>query len=377
MAVWQCRTDDNPWDLDAQHQEWTSYSSEENVSIEQAYMSRTAQKIFIRNGHYCIDIAKCIQYVEQYPDVQRPIRRLYGEHISMQIHQRRLFDNNDTYFHPFATNRNSDHLMIEEWKKHFAEKRPNYTKGDVVDAAIAGIRLEGYRLNKSTEASTICQAFQACRNSSKPHEIEKCAVHCYTRTEFLFKLVNEALREFDRRKYRDTLGPYCFLLRKYIYLRAHQGRSYRGILYRGAWLHPRMIGRYRKEMEKNHRDGLLMWLGFTSTSKKRQVADMFEGNTLFIIDMGPNPYYTSQGTDISDISMMPHEKEVLLPSGFEFTCTNIETIEGTDERKAGGERVDKPYRHFIVHLLARQVVSCGNDEESDDCAASSSIELSS
>lgn len=89
------------------------------------------------------------------------------------------------------------------------------------------------------------------------------------------------------------------------------------ILYRGELLEENMKQCYQKAVGT-----LRSWLGFTSTSKNRQVAEIF-GNTLFIITFHERAGY-SVTRDISRVSQYPTEEEVLLRSGVIFMIDKTE-----------------------------------------------------
>ena len=112
----------------------------------------------------------------------------------------------------------------------------------------------------------------------------------------------------------ETLGPFCWLLQDYIC--KNKNRENR-ILYRGATLKQEMIDEYRQAVGTK-----ILWLSFVSTSKVREVAEFFSGNTLFIIEM--KDMYTSLCTDITSLSLYPDEEEVLLMAQFRFRIDNVE-----------------------------------------------------
>jgi hypothetical protein len=294
-----------------------------------------------------------VQYVKISPVNQRPIRRLNNDQINDEIAVRKkrfvVDDNGNYFFPPFETNAKFGLSMIHQWYKNFTKThRSNgeVREKDIVDAAIQGIEQEGLRnVEFRNEAAEICDELRKVRDCGNPLDIKKCAVHLYTRNGILSNLINKALRESDKRIYQNTLGPFCYLIYSYLCLRNSFGvNPYRGTVYRGAWLQPGMIGRFQKEM-KNGAE-FLTWLGFTSTTKNRAVADIFSGNTLFEILLSHEDYFTSQGIDISHLSKMPDEEEVLLPPGFQFEIFDIQTLEPTAE---------KPYPHYLMQLILRQL----------------------
>ncbi|CAF4671515.1 unnamed protein product, partial [Rotaria sp. Silwood2] len=134
-------------------------------------------------------------------------------------------------------------LCVQEWHKNFItchRADGKLSEKDIIDAAIKGIEEEGLKnVEFSKESKTICDELHKVRNCENKVEIKQCAVRLYTHNGLLCKLVNQALRKNDKRIYRDTLGPYCYLLYSYLCLRSPFGIDFhRGTVYRGAWLHP-------------------------------------------------------------------------------------------------------------------------------------------
>ncbi|CAF3091475.1 unnamed protein product [Rotaria sp. Silwood2] len=351
-AQWQWRSDGKPWDIiDLEKASWTSYSPEENSLIEQAYGSSSPKPIVIRN-YYVIDVQKRIQYVQNASGNQRPIRRLSNvQHINEKhIRQNRFVfpDDHDHFFEPFEIDTKFGSLIIQEWHKNFIACHRGdreVSEKDIVDAAIKGIEEEGLKnVEFIPETKIICDALRDVRDCENKVGIKQRAAYLYTRCGFLYKLVNQALRERDKRIYRDTLGPYCYLLYSYLCLRPpFDVDFYRGTVYRGAWLHPGMIGRFQKEMKQGKK--FLTWLGFTSTTKSTAVADTFTGNTVFEILLSNTDHFTCQGVDISNFSSIPDEEEVLLPSGFQFEIVDVKSLEPTKDRQ---------FPHFRIQILPRQ-----------------------
>ncbi|CAF3003128.1 unnamed protein product [Rotaria sp. Silwood2] len=65
----------------------------------------------------------------------------------------------------------------------------------------------------------------------------------------------------------------------------------------------------------------ISWPAFTSTSKDPQVAECYNGNTLFVISMEETK---KERSDISSISHYPDEQEVLLPQHSSFEIEKVE-----------------------------------------------------
>ena len=149
---------------------------------------------------------------------------------------------------------------------------------------------EGQLLNKEFDAQRMSEQIKACRDQK---EILECAIRLYTRDSFLYKLVNSTLRNDDLTKV-DTLGPFCYLLREHLFY-ADKSKE-KLTVYRGSTLTDEMIDEYKQAVGK-----WIQWPAFTSTTKSRQVAEMYEGNTLFIMKV-VSSYYTR---DISSLSQFP------------------------------------------------------------------------
>jgi hypothetical protein len=146
-----------------------------------------------------------------------------------------------------------------------------------------------------------------------------CAARLYTAESFLYKLINSSLRNNDMSKV-DTLGPFCYLL--YHRLRLDRVRGDQ-LLYRGTTLSIEMLNEYKQAVGKE-----IVWLPFTSTSKERRVAEVYRGNTLFIISSKDT--WRPQN-DISKLSYYPDEQEVLLSPLYSFTFDRVE-LDSTSEK---------------------------------------------
>lgn len=111
------------------------------------------------------------------------------------------------------------------------------------------------------------------------------------------------------------LGPLCFLINSYISQRKRLTEEQ--IVYRGMELTDEMINAYYEMINET-----IDWSAFTSTSKSRNVAEIFADNTLCIITLSPGVLI--HGADISDISHMPDEDEFLLSVSFELLVEKVE-----------------------------------------------------
>ncbi|CAF1243430.1 unnamed protein product [Adineta steineri] len=86
-------------------------------------------------------------------------------------------------------------------------------------------------------------------------------------------------------------------------------------IHRTATLEYNEIDDYKNSIKKTPK----MWLVFSSASKKRDVATIYDRNTLFIITIPSQ----SQHLDISSISKFSAKEEVLLGPSTSFQVENV------------------------------------------------------
>lgn len=178
------------------------------------------------------------------------------------------------------------------------------TNGIIKEAAL-------HDSNSNTEAIYIAEKLREYSGQSRI-EIAKLCIHFYTKDSFLYNVLNKALREHQYTKL-ETMGPLCYLIRNY----SRFSKDYIGTIYRGVELSDSEIEAYKRSINE-----WKTWPAFTSTSKDRQMAEMF-GNTLFIIEITDIKLSSPRAYDIAHISCYPHEKEVLIPAGSSFNVVNV------------------------------------------------------
>jgi hypothetical protein len=152
-----------------------------------------------------------------------------------------------------------------------------------------------------------------------PEEVGQGCAHLYTMNTFLFSQINQFLREADETKV-ETYAPFFRLL--YWYFDHSSSLEIHSInVYRGMNLLQPMIEDYK---EAAKRGGSYRWAGFSSTSKCRDVAEVFGNNTLFIMYLRKVHQKQKKAVDISRYSQFPDEQEVLLKAGVEYTVEKVE-----------------------------------------------------
>ena len=171
-----------------------------------------------------------------------------------------------------------------------------------------------YDVRNNTDAADM--AGQLRQHSGKSRrEVSELCMKFYTKDCFLYSALNQALRECDLTKLQ-TLGPYAYLLSNH----ARTCKEYCGTVYRSAELTPAHIEVYRMALGT-----WKSWPAYTSTSRDRDVAEMF-GNTLFVIEI-TGPYPTSPAAfDISSLSDFSEEAEIFIPNGISFQILSVDQV---------------------------------------------------
>jgi hypothetical protein len=305
---WLWKSNTNPWQSDNE-EDWKSYSDVEMSIIEDAYQQKLT---YVELDHYTIDLKRLLQINKMDTNKQRPIKRisdvnlqcLREERFTLPRHDslntRKSFKDEGRWISP---------KFIEEWYR----RNQDITISDRVEKAAQGILDGGRLLGKVAESQWLAQQLLDVKDKSWDEIALRC-LYLYTRECFLYKLLNEALREEDLSKV-DTLGSFCDLLWNTLsseYLKSKY--CFTGVVYRGATLTTDEIEAYKHSIGQLPKE----WLGFSSTSKKKDLAEIY-GNTLLIIQVPSQ----SQHLDISTISHFPVEQEVLLGASTSFQIENV------------------------------------------------------
>lgn len=172
----------------------------------------------------------------------------------------------------------------------------------MVDNAANEILCVGKERQKILDAEKMSAGLLAMKKESTRAILEHC-VRLYTQSSFLFRACHRDLGDYYALD-SNKLFNYRKLLQSYI---SSYEKPYIGTVYRGATLSDEKLQFYVTS------DLTTMWYSntFLSTSKSRQVAEMF-GNTLMIISIEDNSDIQGKAVDISEVSTFPDEKEVLL-----------------------------------------------------------------
>jgi len=192
---------------------------------------------------------------------------------------------------------------------------------DILKESIEGIMKEGTIHNKEHSAKQLVEYLECIQEYAEdlvpyeiiPAEIGDMLAHMFTKDSFWYKLINQITRNLKTMESDkvQTIGPFCYLLNEYLKWNIKTPDC--PIVYRGIDL--------TDEERLNFMKSDIQFLSFTSTSKKRQVADIY-GNTLLVIELRQPT--TRCGSDISQISNFPEEEEFLILPGSVFDFIKYE-----------------------------------------------------
>jgi hypothetical protein len=287
-------------------EEWMKYSDIESEIIEDAFCGRNKTKV-VELDYYRIDLHDSVQINKYGKNEQRQIRRVVINRNENEAAPERLFLSRSGAKTFSNSGLEGGIAFIYDWKKRNA----TLPDSEIVTQAANGIAVEGNQLDRQDDVQRITEKLIAMKNKSK-EEILKCCIYLYSLSSFLFKLVNEVLRENNKTK-MDTLAPFCYFLTEAIWSDALAQERYKSTVYRGIQLNLDSIHCYQEAIGTHK-----YWYGFTSTSRDREVAEIF-GNTLFIIDIS-----ATGGLDILLYASNRDEEEVILSPGTTFRIDKVE-----------------------------------------------------
>ena len=291
---------------------WVKYRNIEMEIIETAYQQKQSE-VFLEI--YRIDLKTFTQYNQTDSTVRLPVKRQPNCRRKECLREGRF-----STPPPLSTIRSYGAAQawcpfLRAWLETVAGKQALIDFSSAIDCCAKGILQEAAFLceNNQKEANKMVQELRTYKTKSRS-ETSKFCVHLYTRESFLYRALNQALRDGDHSKL-GTLGPLCFLMRSY----THGNNGFVGTVYRGVDLQPEMIASYKQAKGLSR-----TWPSFVSTSKSRELAEVY-GNTLFIITIVNIKYCSPvHAYDVSDISQFPNEEEVLLPAGITFRVIKVE-----------------------------------------------------
>jgi hypothetical protein len=320
--IWSWKSNLNPWSL-KEPDEWIPFSSKINNQIEQAYL--THQTEIILDENYKIDLNKYLQINLIDQNKQRPVRRCSDTESIISCYRRERFN----FVQPIQSSITDDtpyygSVFITDWLIMFTKATLKIKFSRLTDALIDGILIEGEKLGYLIEAQRLTNEIRLIKKKNIEN-LQQCCARLYTKPCFLFKIVNETLRDNNRTKLK-TLGPFCYLLYNYIGIRHNKYLSIRKqikqfiksseqfpsiIVYRGEDLPLDQIEIYKQAVGKGFS---YKWTSFILTSKSREVAEMYSSNMLYIIQI-QRISSNDQYVDLTSIAYITEEQEILLRPG--------------------------------------------------------------
>lgn len=311
--------------------QWQMYTDIDNDIIEHAY-NRKQTEVELDEGRF-INLQNMLQYNKLDKSKHYSIKRI-------QVDRRRRSDySKEERFaaviplyipSPSSSSTHRSLTMLSVMRhcsdiskiyKYSQDSSWNKPVSDILKETIEGMIKEGITHRKEKNAQQLAGYIEFVQEYAEdlvpyeiiPAEIGDMLGHIFTRDSFWFKLINQITQDLkyiqsDRVK---TIGPFCYLLHEYLKWNITMPDC--SIVYRGVNL--------TDEQRLNFMKSNIHFSSFTSTSKNRNVADIF-GNTLLIIEL--NQPTTRCGSDISMISNFPDEEEFLILPGSIFDFVKYE-----------------------------------------------------
>lgn len=316
-VFWYCKSNIDPWSekeiSDFSTREWTKYRDIEIDLIEEAYQTNESYVLLDR---YRIDFKRSIQIDLSDENNQRAIKRETKSNRIECLRENRFASTFLIISSSSSSYGSSDVWcpFLTAWFDTPSGKRSFLELSYCIEACAQGIIKEA-ALNDNhskTEAAYMAEKLRLCKKKTRV-EVSKQCINFYTKDSFLYYVLNQALRDEDHSKL-ETLGPLCYLIRNY----SRFSKDYIGTVYRGIQLDHTEIETYKDNIGQ-----WKTWTAYTSTSRDRQMAEVF-GNTLFIIEVTDTKLSALRTYDIAHISHYPHEEEILIPAGVSFQILKVE-----------------------------------------------------
>ena len=305
IAQWYyCRKTDKPSEPT---EKWNAYRDFETEMIEKAYQAKQSEVFLDR---FRLDLVNCTQYDLSDSTIQYSIFRREA-----RLSDERFFSSIGSTAVASYGSAQAGCPFLNAWLRTSAAKRAMLDFSTVVQACVDGIRQEALLTPDKNEAEVndMIEKLLALKRASR-HEVSRFCVLLYTKQTFLYRVLNTALRDGNHSKV-PTLGPLCFLIRNF----GNAGDGYDGTVYRGVNFSPEVIESYKKSINVWR-----TWPSYTSTTKQRQVAEIW-GNTLLIIRiLRVSVSFAVYAFDIEKVSQFCDEQEVLLVAGVAFQVTSVD-----------------------------------------------------
>jgi len=353
--TWKSNSNDS-----SQIEQWNLFSDIEIQIIEEAMQNKKSN---ISIDGYDIDLKNMLRISKQKNGEQNSIRRSIiniqqlaknNEKKPIRLNRSALCDPLIPRV-PFTEEKSEDDYLVVV-NHHFNVQNVCYTDKNVlskmIEKAASGIIDEGTLLGKQIEAQKMADELRTVINLS-PSEIWKCCAHLYTKDTFLYRRINEIMRlvgdgdEEHKKTWENTIktiGPYVWLL-YWLGKKTDIPRGDNNItVYRGTTLSDELIEKFQQVQQNKE---VYTFPAFSSVTRNREVAEMFAGNVIFIINI-----VEDDGNDLSVNSQFPDEEEILISSYFIFQIKSC-------------EKIDEKWNINLVSLFSDNF-SDSSDENSSD-----------
>ncbi|UJR08282.1 hypothetical protein I4U23_012554 [Adineta vaga] len=322
VVFWYFKSNVNPWpniqNNESSLSDWTKYGDIETKIIEEAFQQK---RTGVALDEYRIDFEHLIQVDLTDESKQRPVKRQLGDSQQMCKREHRFSSNIATISSDIRSVSfgapDAWCPFLNEWLKTSSGSRAFIDVSICTEECAKGIEREAllHHNNSKAIAAYMAEKIRACKGlPNLPQEVPKICIGFYTCDSFLYAALNTAVRDCDRTKL-ETLGPFCYFLLKY----SRSDKGFYGEVFRGVNLSYADIQMYKRSI--GHWQ---TWLSFTSTSRKRDVAELYSTNTLFIIHIANVKVSGVRGCSISHLSHFSVEEEVLIPAGTTFRIKSVE-----------------------------------------------------
>ena len=185
-----------------------------------------------------------------------------------------------------------------------------------INVVANGIRNEGKIIGKQIEANYIADELESAASNDNYMVGLQC-IHQYTRSSVLNTSIKKFLCNKDLSKVKN-LGPYVKLF--LVHFKEYSIHSNELTVYRGVNLSSEDLYAYQRAVGR----GTFRWYCFTSTSKRKEVAQLYATNALMIINLNKRYPNDGRAVDIAVLSQFPEEEEVLLRADVEFCVEKVE-----------------------------------------------------
>ncbi|CAF3101758.1 unnamed protein product [Rotaria sp. Silwood2] len=320
---WMWGSHVNPYDL-SQTVMWSPYSDVETEIIEAAFQKKESLVLL---DDCRIELSQFLQISNTEYNLQLPVQRcLEKPTCKPRIRKNRLQPLDSIVPKVPFVDENSSEEFVTTVTHQFDLTNKRFSVPSVirmmVEKAAEGLIIEGTTVGKPREAEWLAEQLRQEMNSSQ-QKVWACCARLYSKDSFLYRQMNEIMRLVDdddqehEKLWKSkiiSLGPFAWLL---YWMREKDDLCSTLVVYRGATLPDDVIAKFKEANQNN----LYCFQAFTSTTRSWQIADIFGGNVIFIINIS-----AEDGIDIQHYSNFQDEEEILLAASFDFKIKSCEKV---------------------------------------------------